>query len=78
MQSNLIVRSRVSMSTSRAGLLLRRLRFLLRGDDGMSTAEYAIGTLAAAALGAILYTAVNSDTIKGAVTALLERGFAGI
>lgn len=28
-------------------------------DDGMSTAEYAIGTIAAAAFGAVLYTVVT-------------------
>lgn len=31
-------------------------------DDGMSTAEYAIGTIAAAAFGAILYTVVTGDS----------------
>ncbi|GAA2791592.1 DUF4244 domain-containing protein [Saccharopolyspora taberi] len=55
----------------------RRLRALLRGDGGMSTVEYALGTLTAAAVAGILYAAVQSDVIKNAVTALLERGFSG-
>ena len=36
---------------------------LLVDDTGMSTVEYAIGTIAAAAFGAILYTVVTGDSI---------------
>jgi Protein of unknown function (DUF4244) len=50
--------------------LLRRLR---HGDDGMSTVEYAIGTIAAAAFGALLYTVVTGDSILTALTGLVER-----
>jgi hypothetical protein len=42
-------------------------------DDGMSTAEYAIGTIAAAALGAVLYTVVTGDSVVGALTGLVQR-----
>ncbi|RZS41257.1 uncharacterized protein DUF4244 [Herbihabitans rhizosphaerae] len=42
-------------------------------DDGMSTAEYAIGTIAAAAFGALLYTVVSGDSVVGALTDLVER-----
>nr|WP_296764325.1 DUF4244 domain-containing protein [Rhodococcus sp. (in: high G+C Gram-positive bacteria)] len=42
-------------------------------DDGMSTAEYAIGTIAAAAFGAILYTVVTGDSIVGALTGIIDR-----
>ncbi len=42
-------------------------------DDGMSTAEYAIGTIAAAAFGAVLYTVVTGDSVVGALTALVQR-----
>ena len=68
----------ISVRTARRRWSLRRLRALLRGDGGMSTAEYAIGTLAAAALAAVLYAAVNSEPIKAALSALLERGFTAI
>lgn len=34
---------------------------LITDDEGMSTAEYAIGTIAAAAFGAILYTVVTES-----------------
>ena len=45
----------------------------LAADDGMSTAEYAIGTIAAAAFGAILYTVVTGDSVVSGLTALVQR-----
>ncbi|NKY84389.1 DUF4244 domain-containing protein [Nocardia veterana] len=42
-------------------------------DDGMSTAEYAIGTIAAAAFGAVLYTVVTGDSIVNALTKIIDR-----
>lgn len=56
------------MSTSR-----RRSLTSLRDDRGMSTVEYAIGTIAAAAFAAVLYAVVSGDTIVGALTTLIER-----
>jgi hypothetical protein len=55
------------------GALLRRLRRLRHDDRGMSTVEYAIGTVAAAAFGALLYTVVTGDSILTALTGLVER-----
>ena len=42
-------------------------------DDGMSTAEYAIGTIAAAAFAAVLYTVVTGDSVLNGLTALVQR-----
>ncbi|MDL9937522.1 DUF4244 domain-containing protein [Gordonia sp. ABSL1-1] len=42
-------------------------------EEGMSTAEYAIGTVAAAAFGAILYTVVTGDSIVGALTGIIDK-----
>ncbi len=39
----------------------------------MSTAEYAIGTLAAAAFAALLYTVVTSDAVTEALSSLVRR-----
>ncbi|USI90733.1 DUF4244 domain-containing protein [Rhodococcus pyridinivorans] len=50
-----------------------RLGGLVVQDDGMSTAEYAIGTIAAAAFGAVLYTVVTGDSIVSALTGIVER-----
>jgi hypothetical protein len=53
--------------------LRARLVVALTGDDGMSTAEYAIGTIAAAAFAAVLYAVVSGDSIGSALTALVQR-----
>jgi len=53
--------------------LLGRLRQLCADDSGMSTVEYAIGTIAAAAFAAILYAVVSGDSIVGALTTLIQR-----
>ncbi|WP_051813481.1 DUF4244 domain-containing protein [Kitasatospora sp. MBT63] len=51
---------------------LRRMRAGGR-DAGMTTAEYAIGTVAACAFAAILYRVVTSDTVSGALSDVLDR-----
>jgi len=51
----------------------RRIVGSVVDDDGMSTAEYAIGTIAAAAFGAVLYTVVTGDSIVSALTGIVER-----
>lgn len=57
--------------------LIQRIRLrttiLLADQTGMSTVEYAIGTVAAAAFGAILYTVVTGDSIVGALTGIITR-----
>ena len=45
----------------------------LGGDDGMSTVEYAIGTIAAAAFAALLYAVISGDTVLTALTDLVQR-----
>ena len=42
-------------------------------ESGMSTVEYAIGTIAAAAFGAILYTVVTGHSIVSALTNIIGR-----
>ncbi|AGM27047.1 hypothetical protein MASS_0445 [Mycobacteroides abscessus subsp. bolletii 50594] len=51
----------------------RRLVVVVESEDGMSTVEYAIGTIAAAAFGAILYTVVTGDSIVSALTNIITR-----
>jgi Protein of unknown function (DUF4244) len=53
--------------------LRTRLKLLVVDDDGMSTVEYAIGTIAAAAFGAILYTVITGDSIVSALTNIITR-----
>ena len=51
----------------------KRSAVLVVDDTGMSTVDYAIGTVAAAAFGAILYTVVTGDSIVGALTGIIAR-----
>ena len=53
--------------------LKARLTALAVEEAGMSTVEYAIGTIAAAAFGAILYSVVTGDSIVGALTNIINR-----
>ena len=53
--------------------LRARLMLFVVADDVMSTVEYAIGTIAAAAFGAILYTVITGDSIVSALTNIINR-----
>jgi Protein of unknown function (DUF4244) len=50
-----------------------RLNLLVVDESGMSTVEYAIGTIAAAAFGAMLYAVVRGDSIVAALTNIINR-----
>ncbi|WBB82431.1 DUF4244 domain-containing protein [Micromonospora sp. WMMD882] len=45
----------------------------LRGDAGMNTAEYAVGTLAAVAFAGLLLKVLTSETVQNALTAVIDR-----
>jgi Protein of unknown function (DUF4244) len=59
------------------GLLARRWA-LVRGsaEAGMSTAEYAVGTVAACAFAAVLYRVVTGSSIVTGLTDLVESALA--
>ncbi|GAB3007744.1 DUF4244 domain-containing protein [Mycobacterium bourgelatii] len=50
-----------------------RVTLLAADESGMSTVEYAIGTVAAAAFGAILYNVVTGDSIVSALNHIIGR-----
>ena len=50
-----------------------RMTLLAADESGMSTVEYAIGTIAAAAFAAVLYTVVTRDSIVSALTNIIAR-----
>ncbi len=54
-------------------VFVARMTLLATDESGMSTVEYAIGTIAAAAFGAILYTVVTGDSIVSALTNIIGR-----
>nr|WP_232805628.1 DUF4244 domain-containing protein [Glycomyces xiaoerkulensis] len=45
----------------------------MRGESGMSTAEYAVGTLAAVAFAGVLLKVLTSGTVQSALSNLIER-----
>jgi hypothetical protein len=56
-----------------AGALARRwARVRATGEAGMSTAEYAVGTVAACAFAAILYRVVTGGSIVDALGRLID------
>jgi hypothetical protein len=53
----------------------RRAGRRFRGDEGMATAEYAVGTVAACGFGGILYKLLTSDTVMKLLKDVIERAF---
>lgn len=51
--------------------IIRRGREKLADDSGMSTIEYAMGSLAAAALAAVLYMVINGDGVVDAIEGII-------
>ncbi|MGP3999637.1 DUF4244 domain-containing protein [Streptomyces sp. 8N706] len=44
-----------------------------RREAGMTTAEYAVGTVAACGFGAVLYKVVTSGAVSGALQSVIGR-----
>lgn len=53
-----------------------RIRSRLRGDAGMNSAEYAVGTLAAVTFAGVLIKVVSSDAVQAALNGLITRALA--
>jgi hypothetical protein len=45
----------------------------MRGDAGMNTAEYAVGTLAAVAFAGLLLKVLTSDSVQKALAGVIQR-----
>ncbi|WP_344652230.1 DUF4244 domain-containing protein [Cryptosporangium japonicum] len=54
---------------------MRRVRLV--GEAGMSTAEYAVGTIAAVAFAGVLLKVVTSPAVQSALTAILAKALKG-
>jgi Flp pilus assembly pilin Flp len=65
-----IPRRRSMFPTITPRAALSRLR---HDDSGMSTVEYAVGTVAAAAFAAVLYSILSGDSVVAALTGLVQR-----
>jgi hypothetical protein len=63
-------------SRARAALHRRLEALLEEPEAGMSTAEYAVGTVAACAFAAVLYRVVTGDNVVDGLTDLVDRALA--
>ncbi len=61
---------------SRGRLARRWAAVRVTGEAGMSTAEYAVGTVAACAFAAVLYRVVTGGSIVTGLTDLVESALA--
>lgn len=51
---------------------VRAMARRVRTDNGMTTSEYAVGTIAACAFAAVLYKVVTSQPVMSALQSLLK------
>jgi hypothetical protein len=59
--------------------ITRRARAVREGlDRGMSTAEYAVGTVAAVAFAVVLYKIVRSDAVASALSSIVNKALHAI
>ncbi|MEK9524133.1 DUF4244 domain-containing protein [Streptomyces venezuelae] len=56
-----------------ARMRARARRDAARRDAGMTTSEYAVGTIAAAGFAAVLYKIVTSGTVSGALESMIGK-----
>lgn len=69
----LVMEQRIRQARNVVGEIKVRMLLLASDESGMTTVEYAIGTVAAAAFGAILYTVVTGDSIVSALNRVIGR-----
>ena len=50
-------------------------RAAARGEEGMTTAEYAVGTVAACGFSGVLYKVVTSPTVLTLMKDVIEKAF---
>ena len=49
-----------------------------KDDTGLSTAEYAVGTVAAAGLGGVLIKLLTSQEVRDLIWTVLSKAFSGL
>ena len=57
---------------------MRTLLARMKKDDGLSTAEYAVGTVAAAGLGGVLIKLLTSDEVRNLIWTVLSNAFTAL
>ncbi len=54
---------------------MKQIRHLVKGEDGMTTAEYAVGTVAACGFGGLLIQLLTSDGILSLLGDVIRHAF---
>jgi len=54
---------------------MKRIRHVVKGEDGMTTAEYAVGTVAACGFGGLLIQLLTSDGILSLLGDVIRHAF---
>ena len=52
--------------------MIKKVLARLRDDAGMTTAEYAVGTVAAVAFAAVLFKVVQSAAVRAALSSIIQ------
>ena len=55
--------------------MLHTIRMLIRRDGGMTTAEYAVGTVAACGFGGVLLELLTSDSVLSLLGDVIRSAF---
>ena len=55
--------------------MIEKLRKIIMADSGMTTAEYAVGTIAAAGLGGVLLKLLTSPEVEDLIWKIIQQAF---
>jgi hypothetical protein len=55
--------------------MIKRMRLRVAGDDGMTTAEYAVGTVAACGFAGTLLQLLGSDWVQDLLKSAISSAF---
>lgn len=66
---------RTGRMPERGGHMTKKMRRRLTGDDGMTTAEYAVGTVAACGFAGTLLQLLGSDWVQDLLKSAISSAF---
>ena len=70
--------SAVSAVVSKIGTTIEGIRDYLARDEGLTTAEYAVGTVAVAGLGGVLIKLLTSEAVRDLIWKVVQGAFAAM
>lgn len=66
------------IAKTRTVITSQQLRERLRTDEGLTTAEYAVGTVAVAGLGGVLIKLLTSEAVRDLIWKVVQGAFAAM